>query len=169
MKTLVKNGRSARRSIAVALAGCLAVLAAGPASSAQPVVYVGTGGSDLAQPDPEVIFGKLPNGLTYAVKQVKASDGASLVLYMKAGSFDEEAGERGIAHFIEHMAFRGTTHFPAGTLFPQLAQQGIAAGRDQNAGTAVYGTTYFIDLPRPPTRRSTSAPPGCATWPTACS
>ncbi|HEY4032062.1 MAG TPA: insulinase family protein [Caulobacteraceae bacterium] len=134
----------------LALAGCVALLAAtcaAPASHAQPIVHVDTP-SDYAQPDPEVIFGKLPNGLTYAVKQIKANEGASMVLYMKAGAFDEQAGERGIAHFIEHMAFRGTAHFPAGTLFPKLAQQGIAAGRDQNAGTALYGTTFFIDLPK---------------------
>jgi zinc protease len=106
------------------------------------------GAGALARPDPEVIVGHLHNGLTYAVKQVRSSDGASMVLYMKAGSFDEDAGERGLAHFIEHMAFRGTAHFPAGTLSPQLAQQGIAVGQDQNAGTAVYGTTYYIDMPK---------------------
>jgi len=152
---LANNGRAARRSIGgrsiggrsivLALAGCLALV--GPAPRAQPVIHVETP-VDFAQPDPEVIFGKLPNGLTYAVKQVKASEGAAMVLYMKAGAFDEEPGERGIAHFLEHMAFRGTAHFPAGTLFPRLAQQGMAAGRDQNAGTALYGTTFFIDLPK---------------------
>jgi zinc protease len=149
---LGQQGRTRGRSIAVALAACLAVagLGLGPASRAQtkaPTQAQAAPGA-LAQPDPEVIFGKLPNGMTYAVKQVRASDGASLVLYMKAGAFDEEPAERGLAHFIEHMAFRGTAHFPAGTLFPQLAQQGIAAGRDQNAGTALYGTTFFIDLPK---------------------
>jgi zinc protease len=106
------------------------------------------GSGDLAKPDPAMITGKLPNGLTYAVKQVKSSDGASMVLYIKTGAFEEDANERGLAHFIEHMAFRGTTHFPAGTLFPQLAQQGVAAGQDQNAATSVYGTTYYIDLPK---------------------
>lgn len=102
----------------------------------------------LAQPDPEVLSGHLPNGLAYAVKQVRSSEGASLVLYMKAGAFDEAPDERGLAHFIEHMAFRGSAHFPAGTLYPRLAEQGIAVGRDQNAETTLYGTQYFIDLPK---------------------
>jgi zinc protease len=118
---------------------------AGPASRAQPASQ---GAGALAQQDPALTTGKLPNGLTYAVKQVSSSDGASLVLYVKVGAFDEEANERGLAHFLEHMAFRGTAHFPAGTLFPRLAEQGIAAGKDQNAATALFDTTFFIDLPK---------------------
>ena len=145
MTTHARTGRAARRGIVAALAVLLGLGLAGPASRAQPA-SVGAGA--LAQPDPETITGKLPNGLTYAVKQVRSSEGASLVLHIKAGAFEEEPGERGLAHFIEHMAFRGTTHFPAGTLFPQLAQQGIAAGQDQNAATELYGTTYFIDTPK---------------------
>jgi zinc protease len=146
LTTHVKIGRAARRAI-VAVLALLGLGLAGPAAPAQaqpgPV-----GAGALAQPDPDMVTGKLPNGLTYAVKQVSSSEGASLVLYMKVGAFDEEANERGLAHFIEHMAFRGTTHFPAGTLFPQLAQQGIAAGQDQNASTALYGTTYYVDMPK---------------------
>lgn len=147
LTTRANTGRVARRALAVAVA-LLGLGAVGPGPRAQPVMLVGTGATDLARPDPEMVTGKLPNGLTYAVKQVKSSDGASLVLYMKAGAFDEEPGERGLAHFIEHMAFRGTAHFPAGTLFPQLAQQGVAAGQDQNAATSLYSTTYYVDLPK---------------------
>ena len=99
-----------RRSIAAYLA-VLAFAGAGPASSAQPA----PADSALAQPDPAMILGRLPNGLTYAVKQVSATEGASIVLYMKAGAFQEEPGERGLAHFIEHMAFRGSAHFPSGS------------------------------------------------------
>jgi zinc protease len=144
---LAKTGRAASRGVAVALA-LFGLGLAGPASRAQPVTFVATGSTALAQPDPEMLTGKLPNGLTYAVKQVKASDGASLILYVKAGAFEEDADQRGLAHFIEHMAFRGTAHFPAGTLFPRLAQQGIAAGQDQNAATDVYSTTYYVDIPK---------------------
>jgi zinc protease len=144
LTTHVKIGRAARRGIAFALA-LLGLGLAGPAPRAQPAPQ---GVGALAQLDPELITGKLPNGLTYAVKQVSSSEGASLMLYVRVGAFDEEANERGLAHFLEHMAFRGTAHFPAGTLFPQLAQQGIAAGQDQNAATALYGTTYFIDAPK---------------------
>lgn len=140
---LATTGGAARRCAAVGLA-LLGLGLAGPASRAQPAVGIGA----LAQPDPEVLIGRLPNGLTYAVKEVHSSEGASMVLYIKAGAFEEDPSERGLAHFIEHMAFRGTTHFPAATLSPQLAQQGIAAGRDQNASTALYGTTYFVDMPK---------------------
>ena len=131
----------------LSIVACLAVFAlagAGPASPAQPA----PADPALAQLDPAMILGRLPNGLTYAVKQVSATEGASIVLYMKAGAFQEEPGERGLAHFIEHMAFRGSAHFPSGSLFAQFAQQGIAAGRDQNAGTALFGTTFFIDVPK---------------------
>ncbi len=139
MTTLAKNGVLALA--ALWLTGCAAQT---PATGAMAAIGAGA----LAQPDPEVIIGHLPNGLTYAVKQVRSSEGASMVLHLKAGSFEEEPGERGLAHFIEHMAFRSTTHFPQGALFPQLAQQGIAVGQDQNASTALYGTTYYIDMPK---------------------
>ena len=146
MTTHLKTGRAAS-GVIVAVLALVGLGLAGPASQAQPQPgSVGAGA--LAQPDPEMITGKLPNGLTYAVKQVSSSEGASLVLYMKVGAFDEENNERGLAHFIEHMAFRGTTHFPSGTLFPRLAQQGIAAGQDQNAATGVYDTSFFIDTPK---------------------
>ncbi len=137
------------RGAAVALA-FLGLWLPGCATQPQPApgAAAAMGAGALAQPDPEMITGHLPNGLTYAVRQVRSSDGASMVLHMKAGAFEEAPDERGLAHFIEHMAFRGTAHFPAGTLFPQLAQQGIAAGQDQNASTALYGTTYYIDMPK---------------------
>ena len=146
--TLAKNGVLARRGrVALAL---IALWLAGCASRTPPATgaMAAMGAGALAQPDPEVIIGHLANGLTYAVRQVRSSEGASMVLHMKAGSFEEDASERGLAHFIEHMAFRSTAHFPQGTLFPQLAQQGIAVGQDQNASTAVYGTTYYIDMPK---------------------
>jgi zinc protease len=147
--TFAKTGALARRGrVALTLLG---LWLAGCASQAQPAAsgaFAAMGAGALAQPDPEVIIGHLPNGMTYAVKQVRSSDGASMVLYMKVGAFEEDASERGLAHFIEHMAFRSTAHFPAGTLFPQLAQQGIAVGQDQNASTALYGTTYYIDMPK---------------------
>src|SRR3954467_6668538 len=63
--------------------------------------------------DPEVIVGTLPNGLRYYVRpNGKPARQAELRLVVKAGSVLEDADQQGLAHFVEHMEFEGTTHFP---------------------------------------------------------
>ena len=62
-------------------------------------------------------YGKLENGLTYYVKHSKAEPGrVSFYLLQNVGSILEEDHENGLAHFLEHMAFNGTTHFPGGVM-----------------------------------------------------
>jgi len=68
--------------------------------------------SDIA-PDPSVRFGNLPNGMRYALMHnALPAEAVSLRLSVAFGSLDETEAERGLAHFIEHMAFNGSTHAP---------------------------------------------------------
>jgi zinc protease len=105
-------------------------------------------GSDLA-PDPAVRFGTLPNGLRYAVRANAEPKGrASLRLHIRAGSFHEEDDQRGIAHFLEHMAFNGSKHYAPGTLVELLQRMGMSFGADTNASTGFDTTLYLLELPK---------------------
>jgi zinc protease len=107
------------------------------------------GDPDKAAPDPSVKQGVLPNGLRYAVVSSKTPAKAiSFRLYVNVGSYDETDQERGVAHFIEHMAFNGTKHIPEGRVDTMFGVKGVAFGRDQNAETGYFGTTYMLDVPQ---------------------
>jgi zinc protease len=132
-----------------ALVAALAVVVCPAAASAQiaalPTALAETDG--LIPIDPAVRRGVLPNGLRYAILANPRPDGAaSLRLLIKAGSFEEADDERGIAHFLEHMAFNGTRNFAEGTLQSRFADAGIGFGRDQNARTSSFSTTYTLDI-----------------------
>jgi zinc protease len=101
-----------------------------------------------ATPDPAVRTGSLPNGLRYAIMRNGSPERAvSIRLAIRAGSYDEEEGESGFAHFVEHMAFRSTRQAPEGSLDTRFADLGVAFGRDENASTGVESTVYQMDLP----------------------
>jgi len=103
--------------------------------------------SDLAS-DPAITHGVLPNGLRYALRaNATPSDTASALLYIDAGSLDEADAERGLAHFLEHMAFNGSTLYPEGELIPALERLGLAFGADTNAYTTFDRTVYRLELP----------------------
>src|SRR5690606_17529184 len=68
-------------------------------------------------------------------------------LAMKAGSILEEENERGLAHFLEHMAFNGTTHFPKNELISYLQSNGVRFGADLNAYTSFDETVYQLPIP----------------------
>jgi zinc protease len=103
--------------------------------------------SDLAA-DPAVRFGKLENGLHYAVlANAEPRTRASLRLVVLAGSFHETEGQRGLAHFLEHMAFNGSTHYAPGTLVEYFQRMGMSFGGDTNAYTSFDHTTYMLELP----------------------
>ncbi len=104
--------------------------------------------SDL-KPDPTVRFGTLPNGLRYAVMPNKEPKGrASLRLLVLAGSLHEEENQRGLAHFLEHMAFNGSTHYKPGTLVEFFQRMGMSFGGDTNASTGFDRTLYLLELPK---------------------
>ena len=104
-------------------------------------------GSDLI-PDPAARFGSLPNGLRYVVvPHPKSNDHVALRLLVDAGSRQESEPDRGLAHFLEHMAFNGSAHYPPGTLVKRLQRMGMSFGPDANADTDFNRTLYLLDLP----------------------
>ena len=103
--------------------------------------------SDL-RPDAAARFGTLPNGLRYVVMANREPKGrASLRLVVLAGSFQESEAQRGLAHFLEHMAFDGSTHYPPGALNERLRGLGMDVGADTDASTSFERTLYQVDLP----------------------
>src|SRR3546814_3933713 len=73
----------------------------------------------------------------------------SVVLRMRfdVGSFAETDDQRGLAHFLEHMAFNGSTNVPEGDMIKLLERKGLAFGADTNASTGFDETVYKLDLP----------------------
>jgi len=105
--------------------------------------YVAAQGLPLGS---EVRTGQLPNGLTYYVRHNAMPAGrAYFYLAQKVGSIQEESNQRGLAHFLEHMCFNGTTHFPGNSMTAYLESIGVQFGTDVNAYTAVDETVYNID------------------------
>lgn len=104
--------------------------------------------SDLA-PEAGYRFGKLPNGMRYVIRRNATPAGTALVrMDVAAGSLDEGPQERGFAHFVEHMAFNGSTHVPEGEMIRLLERNGLSFGADTNAQTGFEQTLYMLDLPR---------------------
>ena len=100
-------------------------------------------------PDPAVTFGELPNGMRYAIQHNATPTGAvSMRLRIAAGALQEEKDQRGLAHFLEHMAFRGSAHVADGDMKKTLERIGLAFGSDTNASTGQEETIYQFDLPR---------------------
>ncbi len=103
--------------------------------------------SDL-KADPAARFGTLPNGLRYVIRPNAEPKGrASLRLLVQAGSLFETENQRGLAHFLEHMAFNGSTHYAPDTLVEVFQRLGMNFGGDTNAYTSFDRTVYMIELP----------------------
>lgn len=106
----------------------------------------------LAQPlpqDPTIRTGKLKNGMTYYLRHnAKEAGLADFYIAQKVGSIQEEPRQRGLAHFLEHMAFNGTTHFPGKGnqlgIVPWCETIGVKFGANLNAYTSVEQTVYNI-------------------------
>src|SRR5687768_5935791 len=98
--------------------------------------------------DPQIKVGKLPNGLTYYVtKHKKPEQRASLWLAVNAGSVQEDEDQRGLAHFVEHMAFNGTKRFPKQAIINYIEKAGMKFGADANAYTSFHETVYQLTVP----------------------
>lgn len=116
-------------------------------AAAGPAIPFPQATSDL-QPDPAARFGTLPNGVRYVLMHNAEPKGrASLRLSIGAGSFNETDDQRGLAHFLEHMAFNGSTHYAPGTLIEFFQRMGMNFGGDTNAFTSFDRTVYMIELP----------------------
>ncbi len=99
-------------------------------------------------PDPTVVWGTLPNGLRYALMpNAQPKDKVTLRLQVQCGSLQENEAQRGLAHYLEHLAFNGTTNYPPGTLITKLQHLGLAFGAHTNAHTSYEETVYKLELP----------------------
>lgn len=138
--------RTARltRPVALLIAAALLCAAAGNTRAA---ATLPPNQSDLT-PDPALHFGSLPNGLRYIImKNAQPKGQASLRLLVNAGSLNETEQQRGLAHFLEHMAFNGSRHFRSGSLIETLQRMGMGSARDTNAATTYDHTLYQLELP----------------------
>lgn len=98
--------------------------------------------------DPAVRMGRLDNGLTYYIRQNgRPAQRVSLRLAVNAGSLQEADDQRGLAHFLEHMAFNGTDNFKPGELVAFLESIGARFGPHVNASTSFDETIYMLDVP----------------------
>ncbi len=121
---------------------CLVIVVAMPAAEVVP------GAASGLPRDGAVVWGKLDNGVRYALMpNDQPKDKVSLRLLVTAGSLVEDDVQLGLAHYLEHLAFNGTTHYPPGTLVAQLQALGMSFGADTNAHTSFDETVYKLDLP----------------------
>jgi zinc protease len=103
--------------------------------------------SDIAR-DPAWRFGTLPNGLRYAVRRNALPAGqVSIRIRIDAGALHERDNERGWAHFVEHMLFRGTDSYPDRRAREIWQELGASFGSDSNARTSATETVYQLNLP----------------------
>ncbi|MGZ5189853.1 MAG: M16 family metallopeptidase, partial [Flavisolibacter sp.] len=98
--------------------------------------------------DPNVKIGKLANGLTYYIrKNAKPEKKVELRLAVNTGAVLEDEDQRGLAHFMEHMAFNGSKNFPKNELVDYLQKVGVKFGADLNAYTGFDETVYILPIP----------------------
>jgi len=98
--------------------------------------------------DPAVRTGKLANGFTYYIRHnEEPKNRVIMYLVNKAGSVLEDEDQRGLAHFMEHMSFNGTKHFPHNELVDYLQKAGVRFGADINAYTSFDETVYELPIP----------------------
>ena len=96
--------------------------------------------------DPAVKTGKLENGLTYYIRHNEWPEKrCDFYIAQRVGSMQEEDDQRGLAHFLEHMCFNGTTHFPGDALKQYLERIGVKFGENLNAYTSFEETVYNIN------------------------
>lgn len=131
--------RSLVRSIAL---GTILLATATGAQQAPPKV------TDALPVDPAIVQGTLPNGLRYFVRRnERPQKRAELRLVVRAGSILEDDDQRGLAHFVEHMAFNGTKRFPKQAIISFLEKSGMRFGADLNAYTSFDETVYMLTIP----------------------
>ncbi|NQY53080.1 MAG: insulinase family protein, partial [Campylobacteraceae bacterium] len=95
-----------------------------------------------------LIEGQLENGFKYTIKKnSKPQNNAEFRLIIKAGSLEEEEDQRGVAHFLEHMAFNGTKNFKGNEVITFLESIGVAFGSHANASTGPERTLYTLSIP----------------------
>jgi len=105
--------------------------------------------------DPAVRIGKLDNGLTYYIRHNEYPEHvANFYIAQRVGSINEEESQRGLAHFLEHMAFNGSEHFKGNGIIEFCRSLGVEFGSDLNAYTSIDQTVYRVC--NVPTKRATA-------------
>ena len=144
-----------RLHISLAIGGvALAAVAAGiPSTRAAtiPIEKNGVWAQDYSglKPEADVRFGQLANGMRYALLHNATPVGqVSIRLLVSTGSMGETDAQQGLAHFLEHMAFKGSTRVPEDQTIKILERLGLAFGADTNAFTSMDQTVYQFDLPK---------------------
>jgi zinc protease len=151
VKPFLSRVSSAAIAIAILTGSAPAFAATAPSVATAQKSAVNGWGVPLTDvtPDSSIKYGTLPNGMKYAIMHNATPKGtASVRLRFEFGSIAETDNERGLAHFIEHMAFNGSTHVPEGDMVKILERQGLEFGPDTNAVTSFDSTTYMLDLPK---------------------
>ncbi len=98
--------------------------------------------------DERLVQGTLPNGMKYIVlKHPNPPGRANLWIHISSGSMNETDEQRGIAHYLEHMAFNGSENFPPGSVIKFFESMGLTFGQHQNAFTSFDQTTFQLSLP----------------------
>lgn len=99
--------------------------------------------------DRQTIVGRLENGLTYYIRHNSNPKGcADFYIVHDVGALQEDDNQNGLAHFLEHMAFNGTKHYPEKTLLEFLSKEGVRFGYNVNAYTSRHETVYNLsDIP----------------------
>jgi zinc protease len=102
----------------------------------------------LLPSDPHNVVGQFANGLHYLIRKNPNPPGHVAIYFaVRTGSLNETAQQNGLAHFLEHMAFKGSTHFAPTKLIPLLTHLGMQFGADANAHTNQYETVFKLTLP----------------------
>lgn len=132
-------------------AGTLSSMAMADDKPAKPAPTVAMSTFDakaLIPNDPALVRGTLDNGLSYIIKKhSNPAERVSVWMHISSGSLNEIESTRGIAHFLEHMAFNGSENFPPGSVIDFFQGMGLQFGRDQNAFTSFDQTVYQLALP----------------------
>ena len=134
-------------AIAISLAGCVHQPSVGSGDD-RPESAVAKQGDEKAPLATGMTRRVLANGLTVILYPRQSPEGgAEFRLAVRAGSLQESDEERGLAHFIEHLAFNGTRDYPGQSVFKHLEREGMKLGADVNAVTSLADTTYKLSLP----------------------
>jgi zinc protease len=133
----VKSGGQGRQPSVLLILALIALLFAVPLFANQNIPL-----------DPKVVRGRLDNGLSYYVRpNAKPEKRAELRLVVHAGSIEEDEDQKGLAHFLEHMAFNGTENFKKQEMVEYLESIGMKFGADVNAYTSFDETVYTLTIP----------------------
>jgi zinc protease len=140
--------RTRKRMLLLTAAIVTVMCLVGAQRQAATILAQSTALADRMPVDAQITIGKFPNGLKYYIRANKKPEKrAELRLVIKAGSILEDEAQQGLAHFVEHMAFNGTQHFPKHELIQFIESLGMRFGADLNAYTSFDETVYMLQVP----------------------